>query len=369
MNPAQAVAAAPQILVPLIAPVQNPQQTRQARRLYIGNIPAGITEQELMDFFNTAMVNLRPQGHPNTDTKPIMSVQINHEKSFAFIELRTITDATAGMMLDGIMLKGQSLKVRRPKDYQPLPGETVKAIDDDTPAQPLPNIVSTNVPDSPNKIFIGGLPSYLNEEQVKELLSSFGQLKAFNLVKDSVTGNSKGYAFFEYIDSSVTDRACAGLNTMKLGEKTLLVQRASIGAKNPYPDPSTTNTGNMLGLGGLTIPMNSSPPIPTRILVLLNIITADDLRDDEDYEEIYTDILNECKKHGNLLSLLIPRPQVDSDQAEEVFAPGVGRIFVEYSSEYDAQNAQKNLAGRKYNARICITSYLLSSKYEKRELD
>ena len=55
-------------------------------------------------------------------------------------------------------------------------------------------IASSFVPsqDSPHKIFIGGLPHYLNEDQVKELLSSFGQLKAFNLVKDSATQLSKG---------------------------------------------------------------------------------------------------------------------------------------------------------------------------------
>ena len=41
----------------------------------------------------------------------------------------------------------------------------------------MPGVVSTVVPDSPNKLFIGGLPNYLNEEQVKELLTSFGSLK------------------------------------------------------------------------------------------------------------------------------------------------------------------------------------------------
>jgi RNA recognition motif-containing protein len=68
---------------------------------------------------------------------------------------------------------------------------------------------------------------------VKELLTSFGDLKAFNLVKDSGTGLSRGYAFFEYLDGSVTDAAIAGLNGMGLGEKKLIVQRASVGAKNP----------------------------------------------------------------------------------------------------------------------------------------
>lgn len=40
---------------------------------------------------------------------------------------------------------------------------------------------------------------------MKELLSSFGELRAFNLVKDSATGLSKGYAFCEYVDLSLTD--------------------------------------------------------------------------------------------------------------------------------------------------------------------
>ena len=40
---------------------------------------------------------------------------------------------------------------------------------------------------------------------MKELLSSFGELKSFNLVKDSGTTFSKGYCFFEYVDHDLTD--------------------------------------------------------------------------------------------------------------------------------------------------------------------
>jgi splicing factor U2AF subunit len=36
--------------------------------------------------------------------------------------------------------------------------------------------------------------------QVKELLSSFGQLKAFSLIKDTTTRMSKGYGFVDYMD-------------------------------------------------------------------------------------------------------------------------------------------------------------------------
>ena len=46
--------------------------------------------------------------------------------------------------------------------------------------------------------------TFLNSPRT-ELLTSFGQLRAFNLVKDSATGMSKGYAFCEYADVSITD--------------------------------------------------------------------------------------------------------------------------------------------------------------------
>lgn len=46
--------------------------------------------------------------------------------------------------------------------------------------------------DAAERIFIGGLPYYLSEEQCRELLQSFGAIKTFDLVKDKETGQSKG---------------------------------------------------------------------------------------------------------------------------------------------------------------------------------
>lgn len=63
--------------------------------------------------------------------------------------------------------------------------------DADGPAPHVPGVVSSNVPDTINKIFIGGLPSYLTDDQVMELLKSFGELRSFNLVKEGGTGASK----------------------------------------------------------------------------------------------------------------------------------------------------------------------------------
>ena len=87
------------------------------------------------------------------------------------------------MAFDGIIFINGPLKIRRPKDY----GGMEMA----SPGVHVPGVVSTNVPDSINKVFVGGLPTYLSEEQVQELLISFGELRAFNLVRENGNGPSK----------------------------------------------------------------------------------------------------------------------------------------------------------------------------------
>ena len=103
-------------------------------------------------------------------------------------QFRNAEDATAAMAFDGIIFQAGPLKIRRPKDYAG-PDVVPQGLH-------VPGVVSTIVPDSVNKIFVGGLPTYLNDEQVMELLKSFGDLKAFNLVKDSSTGLSKVSPFY-----------------------------------------------------------------------------------------------------------------------------------------------------------------------------
>ncbi|VEL29322.1 unnamed protein product, partial [Protopolystoma xenopodis] len=137
---------------------------RQARRLYVGNIPFSATEENMMEFFNKQMKN---QDLVQAEGNPIIAVQINMEKNFAFLEFRSVDETTQGLALDGILFHGQALKLRRPRDYVPVPGVC------ENPTIVVPGVVSTVVQDSPHKIFVGGLPNYLNEDQVKELLLSF----------------------------------------------------------------------------------------------------------------------------------------------------------------------------------------------------
>ena len=49
------------------------QQTRHARRLYVGGIPPGTTEAEVAMFFTEVIYKALPKGHPEADS-PVIQV-------------------------------------------------------------------------------------------------------------------------------------------------------------------------------------------------------------------------------------------------------------------------------------------------------
>jgi splicing factor U2AF subunit len=333
--------------------------TRQARRLYIGNIPFGITEDLMINFFNDKMQESRLCSAPGY---PVLAVQINMDKNFAFVEFRSVEETTNAMAFDGIMLQGQALKIRRPKDYAPIPGLT------DSGVKHIPGVVSTVVPDGPNKVFCGGLPTYLSDDQVKELLCSFGDLKSFNLVKDSGTTFSKGYCFFEYVIEGITDAAIQGLNGMQLGDKKLIVQRASVGASKMITGEGADMSMFMPSIPNVSLPINipglqvaGTAQAATEVLCLMNMVSKEELEDDEEYEGIMEDVREECSRYGEVVSVEIPRPVGGVD------IPGVGKIFVEFGSADDCSKAHSALAGRKFANRVVVTSFFDLVKYHDKE--
>jgi len=98
---------------------------------------------------------------------------------------------------------------------------------------------------------------------------------------------------------------------------------------------------------------------PTSILVLMNMVTREELVDDEEYEDIRDDIRSECQKSGTVLSLEVPRP-VEG----EPDGPGVGKIYVEFQTTEEAQKSQASLSGRKFGGNVVMTSFWSVDKYK-----
>ena len=85
-------------------------------------------------------------------------------------------------------------------------------------------------------------------------------------------------AFCEYLDPATTEIAVDGLNGMELGDKHLRVRRASVGVQQASGLDMSVNVMSMLA--GTT----SQELQGGRVLQLLNMVTPEELMDNDDYD-------------------------------------------------------------------------------------
>lgn len=166
---------------------------------------------------------------------------------------------------------------------------------------------------------------------------------------------------------------------------------------------------------------------PTVVLCLMNMVTPDELTDDEEYEEIMEDVKDECGKLGKVRThflipiklyfglLIIVKPVSQSLYSVNVSLPerdaklcpylrgtqncafnlcrnlilsvfilkvisleiprpapglsekdGIGKIFVEFETPSDSQRAAAALSGRKFANRVVVTSFYDPELYHHR---
>eukprot|EP00003_Mantamonas_plastica_P001206 TRINITY_DN10866_c0_g1_i1.p1 TRINITY_DN10866_c0_g1~~TRINITY_DN10866_c0_g1_i1.p1 ORF type:complete len:432 (-),score=165.17 TRINITY_DN10866_c0_g1_i1:136-1431(-) len=354
------------------------QNDRQSKKLYVGNVNMYVSERDVVDLFNSTLAKIETASEAARAGNAVTNYKSFVEKSFAFVEFQTAQDATLGMGLDGFNLNGVTLKVRRPKDYVPPPGGDPHS----RTRVHIPGVVSTVVEDTPHKIFIGGIPNHLNEDQIQELLKPFGELRAFNLVRDP-QGQSRGYAFCEFVDPSATDMAIQGLDNLPIGDRTITVKRANNdgGGGGGFGGGGGGFGGGFGGSGGNDIPLGASSSMsmmmsgampeeddsePTRILWILNAFWIRDLQDDDNYRDIYDDMWAECEIFGKVLECKIPRP---AKGRRPPFKPGQGFVFVKFENVEDAAKARTDLAGRKFHGHVVITSFYDEEAFDANEFE
>jgi hypothetical protein len=100
---------------------QTPAQLKQrqtAKRLYVGNLPIGLPNIEMIltDFVNQTMIaaNLHDYTLPGF---PVSSVWLSAQQTFGFVEFRSEHECSNGMNLNGVMFSGRQIRVSRPADY------------------------------------------------------------------------------------------------------------------------------------------------------------------------------------------------------------------------------------------------------------
>ncbi len=105
-------------------------------------------------------------------------------------------------------------------------------------------------------------------------------------------------------------------------------------------------------------------------MLLLNMVTPEELIKDDDYEEIMEDIKDECGKYGEIEGVRIPRPVPKSKRWEPSDSAamtaeknrkadeenGVGRVYVMYRDIEGTKKAMKAIGGRQFGGRTILVA-------------
>ncbi|EGR29650.1 splicing factor u2af large subunit, putative, partial [Ichthyophthirius multifiliis] len=320
-----------------------------ALRIYIGNIPDPIDTEDVCHFVYKSLLESGGLLEPGN---PIISKKNDPIKKFIFLQLRSIEETSACMQLDGILYKGKSLRFRRPKDYTTMPqveGTRKIPILDRNKLR----IVQTQVENTYNKLQVMNIPETISEEHVMQILQNYGELRSFHLAVDIYTGESKGFAFCEYLTDKATMDCLNQLSGQQILNKIINVKRCNPNLAPPVEEqmqPIEVLVKNLCDFINKSILESGFKDIQeeyiqkvisnegqkysglnqeeaTSVLKIKNVIDKQVIEEDPEYEFIYNDLKQQLVKFGRLKQMIIPR-------LKEKYQPdSVGLVFVEFENE------------------------------------
>ncbi len=77
-----------------------------------------------------------------------------------------------------------------------------------------------------NKLYVGGLPYQVTEDQLREIFSPHGTVESATVITDRMTGRSKGFGFVEMSSQEEAQQAIDKLNGTDLEGRNITVNEA-----------------------------------------------------------------------------------------------------------------------------------------------
>jgi RNA recognition motif-containing protein len=76
------------------------------------------------------------------------------------------------------------------------------------------------------KIYVGNMPYGVTEEDLKQSFAAFGEVTSVSIIKDKMSGQSKGFGFVEMASAEQGQAAISGMNGKELKGRKLNVNEA-----------------------------------------------------------------------------------------------------------------------------------------------
>jgi RNA recognition motif-containing protein len=76
------------------------------------------------------------------------------------------------------------------------------------------------------KLYVGNLPYSVNDDSLRELFSSYGNVLSASIIFDRMSGRSKGFGFVELEDDKEAQKAISEMNEKEIDGRKIVVSVA-----------------------------------------------------------------------------------------------------------------------------------------------
>lgn len=177
--------------------------------LYFGNLDSQVNELLLYEL----LIQVAPIKSLNLPKDKILKTH----QGYGFVEFKNVRDAEYALnVLRGIRVFGRTLRIKRAD-----PHKNQLAVNSVSLSE------NTDDVDVGAKLFIKNLNPLIDDQFLAETFSKFGKLIVPpSIVKDSDTGESKGYGFLTYNDFKVSDEVIKRMNGIMLMNSKISISYA-----------------------------------------------------------------------------------------------------------------------------------------------
>jgi len=76
------------------------------------------------------------------------------------------------------------------------------------------------------KVYVGNLPFTVDDDKLKELFSSYGEIEEATVIKNNFSGRSKGFGFVTFKEEESAKKAISEMNEKEIEGRKLNVNEA-----------------------------------------------------------------------------------------------------------------------------------------------
>ncbi|CAO2822460.1 unnamed protein product [Amaranthus hypochondriacus] len=178
-----------------------------ARRLYIGNIPRNVNNDELRRIV---------EEHGAVEKAEVMYDKYSgRSRRFGFATMKTVDDANAVIeKLNDTEIEGRKIKVNLTE--KPLQGADISLLQAE----------ESQFVDSPHKVYVGNLAKTVTTEVLKDFFSEKGTVLSAKVQRTPGTSKSSGYGFVSFSSDEEVEAAIEALNNAVLEGQKIRVNKA-----------------------------------------------------------------------------------------------------------------------------------------------